>query len=156
EYLLRACWKASFTVSMPRMRPAAGEFQPEFFLPDPDFVRLLCAFRVNFPEVGIVLSTREPASLRDAVAPLGITTMSAGSHTEPGGYTGQGTGDLHLTVRGRKVEPEQPDSPCTRSAEQQFDIADDRTPSQVAASLSSHGFDPVWKDWDEAILTHSS
>ena len=77
--------------------------------------------------------------------------MSAGSHTEPGGYTGQGTADLHLTVRGRRQEIEKSEG-CDRATEQ-FGIADERSPEEVAAMLRARGLDPVWKDWDEAILT---
>ena len=146
DHLLRKCWKAQFTVSLPRMRPCAGEFQPRSELADRDFVQLLCAFRLCFPQVGIVLSTREPAALRDAILPLGITTMSAGSHTEPGGYTGAGREDLHLTVKNRHVPAE------GRAATRQFEIADHRSPAEVAAVLRGRGFDPVWKDWDRAIL----
>src|SRR5215207_6029922 len=104
DHLLRRCWKAQFSVSLPRLRPCAGSFDPQHPLPDREFVQLVCALRLCFPEVGIVLSTREPADLRDAILPLGITMMSAGSHTEPGGYTGEGREDLHLTIRGRRVE----------------------------------------------------
>lgn len=153
EYLMRTCWKASYTVSFPRMRPHAGVFQPKYLLEDTHFVQLIAAFRLTFPEVGIVLSTREPAALRDAVAPLGITSMSAGSHTEPGGYTGQGTEDLHLTVRGRRVELEEAGE---GQATEQFGIADDRSAAEVAAMLRRQGLDPVWKDWDEAILQRQS
>ncbi|MDQ3623670.1 MAG: 2-iminoacetate synthase ThiH, partial [Verrucomicrobiota bacterium] len=81
EGLQRKCWKAQFTVSLPRVRPCAGEFEPRFAVSDRDFVQLLCAFRICFPQVGIVLSTREAPELRDALLPLGITMMSAGSHT---------------------------------------------------------------------------
>ncbi len=152
EHLNRWCWKASFTVSFPRMRPAAGEFQPKFSLPDREFVQLIAAFRVSFPEAGIVLSTREPASLRDSILPLGITTMSAGSHTEPGGYTGEGKDDLHLTVRGRRVELAEGAACSNNKATEQFGIADGRAPAEIASMLRQSGFDPVWKDWDEAIL----
>jgi 2-iminoacetate synthase len=151
EYLYKHCWKATFTISLPRLRPAAGEFQPRHAISDPDFVQLICAFRILFPQVGIVLSTRESPSLRDALIPLGITSMSAGSHTEPGGYTGQGNDDLHLTVRGRRVELDAPKSACDRATEQ-FGIADERSPAEIARLLRERGFDPVWKDWDEAIL----
>ena len=154
EHLNRHCWKASFTVSFPRMRPAAGEFQPEFTLPDREFAQLVTAFRITFPEVGIVLSTREPAALRDAILPLGITSMSAGSHTEPGGYTGEGQDDLHLTVKGRRVElDESNEAGCEKKqATEQFGIADLRSPAEIAEMLKQQGFDAVWKDWDEAIL----
>ncbi len=155
EYLMRTCWKASFTVSFPRMRPHAGEFQPRHCLEDRELVQLITAFRVCFPEVGIVLSTRESAEFRDAVVPLGVTSMSAGSHTEPGGYTGQGSADLHLTVRGRRVDrgtaSADVEGGCERATEQ-FGIADHRSPVAVAAMLRQQGLDPVWKDWDEAIL----
>lgn len=150
EWLLRRCWKAQFTVSLPRLRPCAGEFQPQFALGDREFVQLVCALRVTFPQVGIVLSTRETPALRDALLPLGITMMSAGSHTEPGGYTGEGRDDLHLTVRGRAVKTDA----CSHdaSATEQFQIADERSPAEIATVLRERGFEPVWKDWDPAIL----
>ncbi len=150
ENLQRVCWKAHLSVSLPRLRPAAGEFQPRFVLPDRDFVQLICALRIAFPEAGIVLSTREPAPLRDALLPLGITMMSAGSHTEPGGYTGQGRDALHQTIRGRKIDA----VPAPGAvATEQFSIADDRPAGEIAALLRRRGFDPVWKDWDAAILS---
>ncbi len=150
EYLYRHGWKATYTVSLPRLRPAAGEFQPEFAIDDAEFVQLICALRLTFPQVGFVLSTRESPALRDALFPLGVTSISAGSHTEPGGYTGEGNDDLHLTVRGRRVELEEK-SGCG-GATGQFDIADERSPAEIAALLRRMGFDPVWKDWDPAIL----
>ena len=149
DHLLRTCWKAHLTVSFPRLRPAAGGFQPTHPINDRDFVQLLCAFRLHFPRTGIVLSTREPATLRDAVAPLGVTMMSAGSHTEPGGYTGLGSDNLHLTVRGRAMAC---DAPADALATEQFSISDQRTPHEVAARLRHLDLDPVWKDWDQAIL----
>jgi 2-iminoacetate synthase len=150
DHLLRTCWRAQFTVSLPRLRPCAGDFAPQHPLADRDFVQLLCALRVCFPQVGIVLSTREPAPLRDALIPLGITMMSAGSHTEPGGYTGQGRDDLHLTVRGKALAPA--DSAADAGATGQFQIADERSPEEIAAVLRARGFEAVWKDWDRAIL----
>jgi 2-iminoacetate synthase len=150
EFLYKHCWKASFTVAFPRLRPAAGGFHPLTGFPDWALLQTVTAFRILFPEVGIVMSTREPAHLRDALAPLGVTVMSAGSHTEPGGYTGAGSDDLHLTVKGRRVELEQ--SPPDAHAEGQFGIADERSPAQVAERLRHLGLDPVWKDWDPAIL----
>ncbi len=146
EHLQRTCWKAQITVSLPRMRPAAGEFQPRDILPDREFIQLLAALRVTFPQVGLVLSTREPSDLRDAIAPMGITMMSAGSHTEPGGYTGQGKDNLHQTLKGRAIAAE------GEKAEAQFSISDDRSPREVADRLRQLGLEPVWKDWDAAIL----
>jgi 2-iminoacetate synthase len=79
--------------------------------------------------------------------------MSAGSHTEPGGYTGQGADQVHQTVKGKKVEGSISASTCgSTQATEQFSISDDRSPAEVAAVLRSKGLEPVWKDWDEAIL----
>jgi 2-iminoacetate synthase len=154
EYLYRNCWKAQFTVAFPRMRPYAGNYEyqpnPDLYLPDKDFVRLIAVFRLLFPQVGIVVSTREPAPLRDAIATLGVTHMSAGAKTEPGGYTGAGGDDLHLTVKGRRVELQEK-SGCEKATEQ-FQIHDTRSPAEIAAMLRGQNLDPVWKDWDESLL----
>jgi len=154
EYLYKHCWKASFSVAFPRMRPYAGNYQyspdPDLFLNDHTMVQLIFAFRICFPKVNIVLSTREPQQLRNSLIPLGITHMSAGSQTEPGGYTGAGSDDLHLTVKGRRVEIDKP-SACQKATEQ-FTIDDKRTPAEVASIIQDRGYEPVWKDWDEAIL----
>jgi 2-iminoacetate synthase len=156
DYLQRTCWKAHFTISLPRLRPAAGGFQPQHAMSDAEFVQAICAFRICFPQVGIVLSTRESRPLRDALFPLGVTTVSAGSHTEPGGYTGAGADDVHLTVRGRRIDLDESAAkiPCSGStpAAGQFDISDERSAAEVAAKLRTLGLEPVWKDWDPAIL----
>jgi 2-iminoacetate synthase len=148
EYLLKRCWQAEITVSLPRLRPAAGEFVPPFSLGDRSLAQLVCAFRICFPRIGIVLSTREPAPLRDALASLGVTMMSSGSHTEPGGYTGQGREALHQTLRGRILPP---DGATAELATGQFEISDERSPAEVAAVLRGQGLEPVWKDWDQAL-----
>src|SRR5438270_5942426 len=155
EYLLKRCWKSSLTVSVPRLRPAAGEFRPRFPISDRDLVHLVCALRVAFPQVGIVLSTREPAALRDLLIQVGVTMMSAGSHTEPGGYTGQGREKVHLTVRGRIVPAQVVPATNDRDddiATAQFEIGDSRSPQEIAAVLRRNGIEPVWKDWDTALM----
>ncbi|MFV0336897.1 MAG: 2-iminoacetate synthase ThiH [Chthoniobacterales bacterium] len=147
QYLRRTCWKSQLSVSLPRLRPAAGDFEPTHPISDRDFIQLLCALRVTFPTIGITLSTREHPNFRDLLAPLGITSMSAGSHTEPGGYTGAGSDKTHLTIKGR------PQEICGQGpAEGQFAISDTRTPNEVADMLLRQGFEPVWKDWDPIIL----
>jgi 2-iminoacetate synthase len=154
DYLLRNCWKAQLTISLPRLRPCAGEFEPLTHMTDRQLVQLVCAFRLMFPDIGLVLSTREPAKLRDGLIPLGITLMSAGSHTEPGGYTGAGKEHLHQTVRGRIVElgaSEWAPNGNGRHATGQFDIADERPPGEVAELIRRLGYEPVWKDWDAAL-----
>ncbi len=155
DHLLRNCWKASLNISLPRLRPAAGEFQPRHAFDDRDLVQYILALRLTFPQVGLTLSTRESALLRDALAPLGITLMSAGSHTEPGGYTGQGRDTLHRTEKGKAV-PLIPSETAGAEATVQFEISDARdarTPAQVAARLRELGFEPVWKDWDTALVS---
>ena len=121
--LIRRWWRCEVGVSVPRLRPAAGGFEPADPVGDREFVQLICALRLCLPDAGITLSTREPAPLRDALVRLGVTQMSAGSHTEPGGYA-------EVT-----------------DAEPQFAISDARTPAEVAAVLRAAGYDPVWKDW---------
>ena len=155
DYLLRNCWKAQLTISLPRLRPCAGEFEPLTRMTDRDLVQLVCAFRLMFPDVGLVLSTRESPRLRDGLIPLGVTLISAGSHTEPGGYTGAGKEKLHHTLRGRVVdlgasEWAPLDSRAT-NATGQFQIADERSPQQVADLIRRLGYEPVWKDWDAAL-----
>ncbi len=157
DYLLRNCWKAQLTISLPRLRPCAGEFQPLTHMTDRDFAQLVCAFRLMFPDVGLVLSTREPAKLRDGLIPLGITMMSAGSHTEPGGYTGAGKEKIHHTERGRIVELASgasewaPTKENATNATGQFQIADERSSQEVAELIRRLGYEPVWKDWDAAL-----
>jgi len=150
EYLLQHCWQSQITVSFPRLRPAAGDFKPLFPVSDRELAQLICALRITFPQVGIVLSTRERSTLRDVLISLGVTMMSAGSHTEPGGYTRRGVEHLHQTVRGRIVPPEYREGE-DQLATGQFEISDDRSPETIAAVLRERGFEPVWKDWDQAL-----
>ena len=152
EYLLRHCWKAQVTISLPRLRPCAGEFQPLTQMSDRNLAQLICAFRLMFPDAGLVLSTRESAKLRNGLIPLGITLMSAGSHTEPGGYTGAGRDKLHQTVRGRIIgegSSEWANGNCHATG--QFEVSDDRSPDEVAKMIQKLGYEPVWKDWDTAL-----
>ena len=123
QALIRRWWRCEVTVALPRLRPAAGGYQAAHPVGDRDLVQLLCALRLLLPDVGVSLSTRETAALRDAMVPLGVTHMSAGSHTEPGGYASE------------------------TDAEPQFQISDTRSPADVAAALRAAGYDPAWKDW---------
>ena len=126
DYLEKKYWQTSFSMSFPRIRPFEGELQPAVDLKDRDLVQLLCAFRIFNHELELSLSTRESPALRENLLPLGITTMSAGSKTNPGGYAGN-------------VE-----------SLEQFSISDERTPPEIAAMLRSRGYQPVWKDWDSS------
>ncbi len=128
-WLQKEFWRSSVSVSFPRIRPAAGAFQPPVTVSDRDFVQTLCALRIVLPDAGLVLSTREPAALRDRLALLGVTRMSAGSRTSPGGY---GTAD------------------SGGESEGQFAIADERGLAEMKQVVAGLGFDPVCKDWDPA------
>jgi len=130
---------------------AAGGFRPLFTMNDRDLVPISLRVRITFPQVGIVLSTRERAPpARCACLDRSSTMMSAGSHTEPGGYTRQGREHLHRTVRGRIVAPEYQDGE-DQLATGQFEISDERSPAEIAAVLRHRGLEPVWKDWDQAL-----
>ncbi|MEJ2199403.1 MAG: 2-iminoacetate synthase ThiH [Desulfuromonadaceae bacterium] len=127
-HLSRHYWRSQVSVSFPRLRPADGGFQPLHPVSDREFVQLICALRLLLPDAGLVLSTRESATLRDNLLPLGITQMSAGSCTAPGGYA-----DRDLST-------------------QQFTIDDDRSAAEICRLIRSRGYEAVWKDWDEAFL----
>lgn len=135
-YLTRRCWKAQISISLPRMRPAAGGFRQSHFMEDREFVQVLCALRLLLPHASIVLSTREPAKLRDGLITLGVTNMSAGSSTEPGGYSS--FDETNWTPTGEQKG-------------EQFHISDERPPQVVAEAIRARGYEPVWKDFDRAL-----
>ena len=126
DYLTRAYWKTKYSISFPRLRPAVGGFKVNCPISDREMVQLICAYRIFDENVEISLSTRESQEFRDNVAKLGVTSMSAGSKTDPGGYA------------------------SNKNELKQFEIDDDRTPEEVSNALSKLGFEPVWKDWDMA------
>ncbi|MGH2573686.1 MAG: 2-iminoacetate synthase ThiH [Actinomycetota bacterium] len=123
RFLMKRYWRTQVTVAVPRLRPSAAGYQPRDPVGDRDLTQLVCALRLILPDAGIVLSTREAPQLRDGLFQVGVTHASAGSHTEPGGYT-------------RPLE-----------ATEQFDIADLRSPAEVAGRLRQLGYEPVWEDW---------
>jgi 2-iminoacetate synthase len=131
RYLLRTFWQSHLSISFPRLRPAAGAYEPPAPVSDLHFVQLLTALRLFLPDAGLVLSTRESPHFRDHLIPLGVTSMSAGSRTEPGGY-----------AHGSE-------------AEAQFEVADERSPDEVAKVIRDKGYEPVWKDWDPAFLHYA-
>ncbi len=136
-HLTRRCWKAQISISLPRMRPAAGGFQQKEFMQDRELVQTLCALRLLLPHAQFVLSTREPAHLRDGLVTLGVTTMSAGASTEPGGYSSF---------------DETSWTPTREQSGEQFHISDERPPKVIADMIARQGYEPVWKDFDLALV----
>ena len=130
RYLEQTYWRTKYSLSFPRIRPHEGEFQPKSVMSDRDLVQIICAYRLLSPEVELSLSTREPEVFRNHAFKLGITSMSAGSKTNPGGYV---------------VNPQ---------SLEQFEISDERSPGEVAAMLRKGGYEVVWKDWDATYDGH--
>ena len=130
HYLMKRYWQSHISFSFPRLRPAYDVSGSQFghLLSDKNIVQMILALRLCFANAGLVLSTREGAQLRDHLIKLGITKISAGSKTSPGGYS----------IRSGAIE--------------QFEIDDSRSPAEVAAMISKAGFEPIWKDWDSAFV----
>ncbi len=127
DYLEHMYWKTKYCISFPRLRPHAGSFKPQYPVSDRQLVQLIFAYRIFDPELEISLSTRENPYFRDNMVGLGITNLSAGSKTEPGGYT-------------------HPDKEL-----KQFEVSDDRTVEEIERMLKQKGYEPVWKDWDQCL-----
>ena len=129
NYLMKRYWQSQLSFSFPRLRPAhnVSAAQFEHLLSDKNLVQMIMALRLSFGDAGLVLSTREGAKIRDNSVKLGITKMSAGSKTSPGGYC----------------------SPNKQVG--QFEIDDNRSPAQIAHTLKQSGIEPVWKDWDRTF-----
>lgn len=126
DYLQKQYWQSKYSVSFPRLRPAEGIIEPNFIMTDTDMVQLICAYRLWNEDLEISVSTRENEKFRDNIISLGATSISAGSKTNPGGYV---------------VDPE---------SLEQFETSDERSALQIASVIRGAGYEPVWKDWDNA------
>jgi 2-iminoacetate synthase len=129
DYLEKQYWQTKYSISFPRLRPYEGCLQPKVNISDRELVQLICAYRIFNEEVELSLSTRESETFRNNVMKLGITTFSAESKTNPGGYS---------------VYPQ--------DTLEQFEISDERSTEDVAQSIRDNGYEPVWKDWDRALV----
>jgi 2-iminoacetate synthase len=127
DYLQKTYWQSKYSVSFPRLRPAEGIIEPNFIMDDTDLLQLICAYRIWNEELEISVSTRENEHFRNHIIPIGVTTMSAASKTNPGGYV---------------VDPE---------SLEQFETSDERSAEVIAGIIRAAGYDPVWKDWDKAF-----
>ncbi len=130
-YLARKYWRTQVSISFPRLRPAEGGFQPNSIITDRQLTQFICALRLLLPDAGLVLSTRESTELRNNLLPLGITQMSAGSSTAPGGYS------------------------VSEHESEQFSINDERSSAELSEYLKQSGYEVVWKDWDNAFLAQA-
>ncbi|WP_256005785.1 2-iminoacetate synthase ThiH [Pedobacter deserti] len=128
SYLERKYWMSKYSLSFPRLRPFSGGLEPKVVMSDRELLQLICAYRIFNGEVELSLSTRESELFRNNVIKLGITSMSAGSRTNPGGYA---------------VEPQ---------SLEQFEISDERPPDEIARMIIDKGYEPVWKDWDRNLV----
>jgi 2-iminoacetate synthase len=111
------------TISVPRIEPAEGSelsLQPPAAVSDDDFKKIIAVLRIAVPYTGMILSTRENAGMRRAALDLGISPLSAGSRTDPGGYTEDGS--PHATG--------------------QFSLGDTRPLEEVIRDIVSHGYFP--------------
>ncbi|PUZ29956.1 tyrosine lyase ThiH [Chitinophaga costaii] len=131
QYLEQTYWQTRYSISFPRLRPIAqaeGSKSFAHFMEDAELVQLICAYRLFRDDLEIAMSTREQETFRDHAVQLGITSMSAGSKTNPGGYA---------------VAPQ---------SLEQFEISDERSPAVIADMIRAQGYEPVWKDWDQTLL----
>jgi 2-iminoacetate synthase len=111
------------TISFPRMEPAVGSdiaSQPPHPVSDADFLKMIAIMRLAVPYTGMIMSTRETAEVRRATLELGISQISAGSRTDPGGYK-DGEGDPNGS---------------------QFQLGDHRSVEEVVSDVVSLGFLP--------------
>ena len=111
------------TISVPRIEPACGSElsqHPPHAVSDEEFKKIIAVLRLSVPYTGIILSTREGAAMRRAAFELGISQISAGSRTDPGGY--------------EKAEEEKDSS--------QFSLGDHRSLEEVIADVAEHGYIP--------------
>ena len=131
SYLEKQYWQSKFSISFPRLRPFSGGLEPKVVMNDKELVQLICAYRLFNSEVELSISTRETVAFRNQVIKLGITAISAGSKTNPGGY---------------QVEPQ---------SLEQFEISDERSAQEIAAMIRKQGYEPIWKDWDMSLIQKS-
>lgn len=127
DYLEKKYWQTKYSLSFPRLRPFSGGLEPKVEMNDRELVQLICAYRLFNQDVELSISTRESANFRNNIIRLGITSISAGSKTNPGGYA---------------VEPE---------SLEQFEISDERSPAEIVRIITKQGYEPVWKDWDNCL-----
>jgi 2-iminoacetate synthase len=124
EQMERTYPGVEYALSFPRIIPINDSLD-YVEVSDVMLIKLICTARILFPRVGINLSTRERAHIRDHALELGVTKISAASKTTVGGYS---------------LEDESIKHP-------QFEVMDKRPIDEIVEMLHEHGFDPVFTDW---------
>jgi 2-iminoacetate synthase len=122
--LEKDCGVGPHTISIPRLEPAfnaPAAIKPPHPVNDHDFKKLVAIIRMAVPYTGMILSTRENPAMRSEVFALGISQISAGSRTNPGGY-------------------QENSSDAFRAA--QFNLGDTRTLDEVILDITEHGHIP--------------
>jgi 2-iminoacetate synthase len=125
RYLMKQYWQSQLSVSLPRLRPAAGVSDVPH-ISDRQYVRYWLALRLFLPDAGFTLSSRESAGFRNRMMQICITQVSGGARTEPGGYSGL-------------------------EATEQFSRDDTRSVTEMAEAIIAAGKEPVFTDWAEAL-----
>ena len=127
DYLQKKYWKTKYAVSFPRLRPATGVIHPNYEISDKELLQLICAYRIWNPDVELSISTRESEFFRNNIIRFGVTSMSAASKTNPGGYV---------------VDPQ---------SLEQFEISDERSVDEVKLIIQDAGYEPLLKDWESVL-----
>ncbi|HSW59244.1 MAG TPA: [FeFe] hydrogenase H-cluster radical SAM maturase HydG, partial [bacterium] len=95
------------TISVPRLEPATGSdisVHPPYDIDDTTFKKIIAILRITVPYTGIILSTRENAETRRNALAMGISQISAGSRTNPGGYSDENSAEQFSLGDHRSLE----------------------------------------------------
>jgi len=134
EHLETSFGAGCHTISVPRMEPAHGStvsYKPANKVSDDDFKKIVAILRIAVPYTGIVMSTRETAQMRRETLAVGVSQISAGSRTNPGGYA---------TQLDQEALPG--DQPKEQFDESQFSLGDHRSLDDVVRDLAEMGYTP--------------
>lgn len=129
KYLMKKYWRTDISLSFPRITQAKGTDVNLHPVSEKMLAHYIIAARLCLERAGIALSTRESAEFRNNMTGLGVTKMSAGSKTSPGGY-----------------------EICADSqAGEQFSVHDTRSVEEVANAIRAKGYYAVFKDWEKTF-----
>ena len=127
KHMTKNYWRTKYAVAFPRIRPAEGGYKPNFIMSDKEYAQTIWAYRLFDNDIDISMTTRESKEFRSNFVSLGITSMSAGSKTEPGGYS-------------------KPNNEL-----EQFHINDNRSEKEMEDMVKEQGYEVIYKDWDRIL-----